>query len=531
MTTELEAPTTPKVPIGPTLAGLMMGLLVAMLSSSIISTSLPRIVEDLGGTQSTLTWTVTSALLAITVSTPLWGKLSDMVGRRALVNAALVIFIVGSAVSGFAFDSVSMIVGRAIQGIGAGGLLALVQVVLADIISPRERGKYMGLFGAVMAAGTIGGPLLGGFLTDTVGWRWNFFSAIPVAVISLVVVSLTLRLPRRRRPIVIDYAGALLISCGVSGVLIWVSFIGSGTDAFSLPSVALVVGSVVLLIAAVIVESRVKEPIIPLSLFRNRGFVLTVIASLSVGVATYGTAVFVSQYLQLSLGASTTDSALIALPQLIAVTVASTIAGALISKTGKWKAWMVIGAISLTLGVSLLGTLTLDTPTPLLWLYMALVGIGIGCVMQNLVLMAEANVDPRQVGVASAGVAFFRSLGGTIGVTLLGAILTWRAQLVVVANSDRLEKAGIDPDSVDLTRISDVSTLDEPLRGIVQEAYASGVADAFLFSAPLALVTVIAIALLPAQTLSRRNRNQRIEDVEAETSIAVAGGSEMDPRR
>lgn len=526
MSTLDETSTQRPVRVGPTLTGLMLGLLVAMLSSSIISTSLPRIISDLGGTQATLTWTVTAALLTITVTTPIWGKLSDMIGRRALINAALTIFLVGSVVCGLAVGPEMLIAGRAVQGVGAGGLLTLVQIVLADIISPRDRGKYMGLFGAVMAVGTIGGPLLGGFLTDALGWRWNFYSAIPVAVISLVVVSITLRVPRRNTRVHIDYAGALLISAGVSGLLVWVSQAGSWFPWLSVTSLVLGSGSVVLLILAVIVEARAKEPIIPLSLFRNRGFVLTVLASLSVGVATYGTAVFVSQYLQLSRGASTTESGLIALPQLIAVTIASTVAGALISRTGKWKPWMLIGASSLAVGVTMLGMLTVSTPMPYLWVAMALVGIGIGCVMQNLVLMAEINVDPRQVGVASAGVAFFRSLGGTIGVTLLGAILSIRAQSVVQSNSTKLQAAGIDAGTVDLTKIADLQTLGQPLRGIVEEAYARGVADAFLYSAPLAIVTIIAIALLPARELSTRTRGQRIEDLEAkvvDTSAGISG--------
>ncbi|MDY0914563.1 MFS transporter [Rathayibacter festucae] len=511
----------PAVRVGPVLTGLLLGLLVAMLSSSIISTSLPRVVADLGGSQATLTWIVTSALLATTVSTPVWGKLADVLGRRGLICAALVLFILGSTISGLAPDPSILIAGRVVQGAGAGGLLTLVQIVLADIISPRERGRYMGLFGAVMALGTIGGPLLGGVVTDAVGWRWNFYAAIPLAVASLIVVLITLRLPVRRGAVVIDYGGAALITAGVSGLLVWGSLGGQSFEWGSWISWCLLGGSVLILAAAVLVESRVREPIIPLGLFRQRGFVLTVLASLSVGVATYGTAVFLSQYLQLARGASPTESGLSVLPQVIAVTIASTVAGALISRTGRWKAWMVVGASSLTLGVLLLGTLSTSTPLPLLWAYLALIGIGIGCVMQNLVLMAEINVHPRDVGVASAGVAFFRSLGGTMGVTLLGAVLSWRAQAGVDGRRDDLEAAGIDPATVDLAQIGDIAGLAEPLRDIVQEAYARGVAEAFLFSAPLAVVTIVAIALLPARILSTKTRGERL--VEWEESMADAG--------
>jgi len=513
------------VPVGSILTGLLMGLLVAMLSSSIVSTSLPRIVADLGGTQSTLTWMVTGSLLAITITTPVWGKLADLLSRRALVVAALGIFIIGSAVAGIAFEPITMIAGRIIQGAGAGGLLTLTQIVLAEIISPRDRGKYMGLFGAVMAVGTIGGPLLGGLITDVFGWRWNFLATIPVAVISLIVVLLTLKLPARPGgSVAIDYAGALLISAGVSGLLVWASLGGSGFEWMSGTSALLFGGSALILVLALLVEARAKEPIIPLTLFRNKGFVLTVIASLSVGIATYGTAVFMSQYLQLARGVSTTESGLIALPQVIAVTVSSTVIGALISKSGNWKPWMVGGASSLLIGTTLLGTIGTETPMPFLWVYMALVGIGIGSIMQNLVLMAEANVDPREVGVATAGVAFFRSLGGTFGVTVLGAVLTWQAKSIVLDNRANLEAAGINATEVDITRISDVGSLAEPLRGVVQAAYAGGAANAFMFSVPLAICTVLAIIFLPSKKLSEKTRGERVAEIEAKAGAPETTG-------
>lgn len=514
-----------RVPVRSILTGLLMGLLVAMLSSSIVSTSLPRIVADVGGTQSTLTWMVTGSLLAITVTTPVWGKLADLLSRRGLVVAALGIFIIGSAVSGVAVEPITMIAGRIIQGAGAGGLLTLTQVVLAEIISPRDRGKYMGLFGSVMAMGTIGGPVLGGLITDVFGWRWNFLAMIPIAVISLIVVLLTLKLPARHGTVIIDYAGALLISAGVSGILVWASLGGSEFEWMSGTSALLLGGSALILVLVVLVEARVKEPIIPLKLFRNKGFVLTVIASLSVGVATYGTAVFMSQYLQLARGASTTESGLIALPQVIAVTLSSTFVGALISTSGNWKPWMVTGASSLLIGTTLLGTIGLETPMHFLWVYMALVGAGIGCIMQNLVLMAEANVDPREVGVATAGVAFFRSLGGTFGVTILGTVLTWQAKSILLDNRAALKASGINANDVDITRISDVGSLAEPLRGVVQAAYAAGAASAFMFSVPLAICTVLAIVFLPSKKLSEKTRAERLAEIEETAAPAETTGA------
>ncbi|PVE98173.1 MDR family MFS transporter [Microbacterium sp. TPD7012] len=508
-------------PIGRTLVGLLSGLLVAMLATSIVSTSLPQVVEDLKGSQTSFTWIVTATLLAITVSTPIWGKLADLFDRRGLVLVALIFFIVGSVAAAAAPETVTLIAGRAAQGIGAGGLLSLVQVVLADIISPRERGKYMGLLGAVTAAGTIGGPLLGGVITDLFGWRWNFVGSGAIAACSLVVVALTLPPSSGRMRHSVDVLGALLITLGVSGLLIWVSFGGVHFPWLSAPSGILLAVTLALLGVAGWVESRAREPIIPLSLFRNRAFVLVVVASVAVGVATYGVAIFMSQYLQVARDASATDSSLITMPQLVAVTLASTVVGALVSRYGHWKRWMVAGASCQALGLALLGTISISTPVPLLWVYLALVGVGIGSVMQNLVLVAENVVDPRQLGVATAGVAFFRTLGGTIGVAALGAVVAWRVSTLVPRLA---EEASVDVSRVELSRLGDEGPLPATVQQIVAESYARGAGDAYIVCAALAAVAVLCIAFLPSRPLSTRTRAERVADAEREAAIALAGG-------
>ena len=500
------------VSIPRTLVGLLSGLLVAMLASSIVSTSLPRIAGDLGGGQGTLTWIVTATLLAITVSTPIWGKLSDLLSRKALLCAALVLFVAGSLLAGFAPEPLTLIVGRALQGLGAGGLLSLVQIVMADIISPRERGKYMGLFGAVMAFGTIGGPLIGGLVTDVFGWRWNFFASAPIALFSLVIIFFTLPAHVGRGRARIDYVGALLITLGISGVLVWVT-LGGSLFAWDSPTSWLTLGaSVLVLVLAIVVETKVPEPILPIDLFRNPGFVLTVVASASVGVATYGAAVFMSQYLQLARGSSATDSSLAALPQLIAVTIASTVVGALISRSGNWKRWMVFGACCQTVGMAVLGTITTQTPMIVIWVCMALVGTGIGSIMQNLVLMAEINVSARQLGVASAGVVFFRTLGGAIGVAGLGALIQARSQSLALTQSDWLANAGYNTAPLDLANFDGAGAVAGPVQDAIQAAYARAIGDAYLVGAALAALTVCAILLLPAKPLSTRTRQQRLEE-------------------
>src|SRR3954467_6041602 len=276
------------------MSGLLLGMFVAILSSTVVSTSLPVIVNDLGGSQSSYTWVVTSTLLALTISTPIWGTLADLFDRKLLIQAGLVIFVVGSILAGMSQSIAWMLVCRVIQGVGAGGLTALVQVILSDLVSPRERGRYSGYLGAVFGVGTVAGPLLGGFITDGIGWRWCFYVGVPFAVAALIVLNRTLHLPRRRRHVQIDYLGALLIAGGVSSLLVWVSLAGQQYDWLSWQTAVLVGLGLPPVIAAVPVELRVREPLVPLRLFSQPAVVVAVIASVSVGIAMFGTSVFLS---------------------------------------------------------------------------------------------------------------------------------------------------------------------------------------------------------------------------------------------
>jgi len=296
-----------------------------------------------------------------------------------------------------------MLIGfRVVQGLGAGGLTALGQVVLADIISPRERGRYMGLLGAVMSVGTVGGPLLGGLITDSIGWRWNFYVGVPIAVIAILLIQKTLKLPKLPRRVVdIDYLGAALIASGVSLLLIWVSLAGSQFAWASTSSYLMVLGSIVLLALAVFAEMRAAEPIIPLTLFRNRTVVMAVIASVAVGVAMFGTSVFLSQYMQLARGKSPTESGLLTIPMVFGTLISSIGGGQLISRTGIWKPFMVAGSIIMTIGIAAMGTIRSDTSFVLVSLYMVALGLGVGLVMQNLVLVVQNVVSVRQLGAAS----------------------------------------------------------------------------------------------------------------------------------
>jgi EmrB/QacA subfamily drug resistance transporter len=512
------------------LSGLLMGLFVAVLASTVVATSLPRIISDLKGDQTAYTWVVVSTLLATTVSTPIWGKFADLFNRKMLVQVSLVIFVVGSALAGLSENTETLIVFRVIQGLGAGGLLSLVQVIISDIISPRERGRYVGLLGAVIAVGTAGGPLLGGVITDSIGWRWNFYVAVPFAVVGLILIQRTLRLPSRpARVVSIDYAGALLIAAGVSLLLIWVSLAGNQFGWNSLISWGMAVGSVLLLVAAVIVEINVKEPILPITLFKDRTFTLVVVASLTVGVALFSSSVFLSQYWQLSRGANPTQSGLLSLPQVIGSLVASTLIGVVISRTGKWKRWMVLGASLLTAGLALMSTIRLDTEIVYVSVYLALMGLGLGMVMQNLVLVVQNSVDVRQLGAASSAVAFFRSLGGTLGVSVLGAVLASRVSTIVGEGIGSIDVPASELKALATGTIPNVSELSKPVRDLVEGAYGQGIGEIFLIAAPLAFITLLAIVFLPKAELGTKTGIEQLAETEAEIQLGVAGGDAIVP--
>ena len=512
------------------LSGLLAGLFVAVLASTVVSTSLPKIISDLKGDQTAYTWVVVSTLLATTVSTPIWGKLADLFNRKLLVQLSIIIFVLGSALAGLSQGTDTLIVWRVLQGLGAGGVISLVQVLISDIVSPRERGRYVGLLGAVLAVGTAGGPLLGGVLTDTIGWRWNFYVAVPFAVVALILIQRTLHLPKRaRRKVSIDYLGAVLIAAGVSLLLIWVSLAGNQFEWNSGTSWLMAIGAVVLLAAAVVTELLVKEPIIPMNLFKNRTFTLVVVASLTVGVALFGASVFLSQYWQLSRGANPTQSGLLSLPQVIGSLVASTLIGTLISRTGKWKRWMIIGASLLTVGLGLLSTIRFDTEIVFVSIYLAVLGLGLGMVMQNLVLVVQNSVDVRQIGAASAAVAFFRSLGGTLGVSVLGAVL---ASQVTSHITEGISKISASPDELKALAsgtIPDVNELSKPVRVLVESAYGTAIGEIFLIAAPLAFITLLCIIFLPNAELGTKTGVQQLAETEADLLLNVAGGEAVVP--
>ena len=494
------------------MSGLMLGMFVAILSSTVVSTSLPIIVSDLGGSQSAYTWVVTSTLLALTVSTPIWGKLADLYDRKTLVQTGLVIYTTASVFAGLSQNTTQLIFFRVIQGIGVGAMTSLVQVILADLVSARERGRYSGYLGAVFGVGTVVGPLLGGVMTDAFSWRACFYIGVPFSIAAFVTLQRTLKLPKRPKTDVhIDVLGATMIAGSVSSLLIWVSLASHQFAWVSWQTAVLVPLGILLGVLAVVVERRVRQPLVPLRLFRERTVVLSVIASISVGIAMFGTTVFLSQYLQLARGMTPTESGLLSIPMVVGLFLSSTIIGRKVSATGLYKRWMMIGAAMLTIGLVLMGTLDENTSLIELGVFMLIIGGGVGMLMQNLVLIVQNSVSMADMGAGSSLIAFFRSLGGAIGVSVLGAVLASRASSSI---ADGLAQAGSDGASSGLRsgQVPDLSTLPDPVVKIVEHAYGTGVGEIFLVAAPLSLIAFIAVALLKEQPLGTKSGIQLAQE-------------------
>lgn len=399
---------------------------------------------------------------------------------------------IGSIVAGTAQNTGMLITARAIQGLGGGGLAALAQIIMAAMISPRERGRYSGYLGATFAVATVGGPLLGGVITDTswLGWRWCLYVGVPFALIALFVLQKTLHLPLVKREVKVDWAGAFFVTAAVSLLLLWVTFADDKYDWMSWQTGAMVGGAVLLTLIFLLVESKASEPIIPLRLFRNRTIALASLASLFVGIAMFAGTVYFSQYFQLARDKSPTMSGVMTIPMIGGLFISSTVSGIIITKTGRWKAWLLTGGVLLTAGLGLLSTMRYDTPYWHIAVFMALMGLGVGMMMQNLVLCTQNQVAPSDLGAASSVVTFFRSLGGAVGVSVLGSVMSSRISHYAADTIGTLspqEQAAAAKASGSGT-IPDMDLLPPGIRTWLESAYGHGIADIFLYVAPIALL-------------------------------------------
>ncbi|MDN5896359.1 MAG: MFS transporter, partial [Nocardioides sp.] len=479
------------------MTGLLAALFTALISTTIVSTALPSIIADLHGTQRQYTWVITVSLLSMTVITPIWGKLSDLFDKKILTQVAIVMFVVGSVAAGLSTTIGAMIVARAIQGIAMGGLMALVQSIMGSMIAPRERGRYAGYMGAVMAVATVSGPLLGGLITDTLGWRWCFFVSVPLAVMALVLLQLKLHLPTTKRDdIVIDYLGSVLIVAAAALPMLWVTFAGGDYDWVSWQSGAFLIAFVIVAALAVRVELVAPQPMIPIRVLRNKTAAWMIVASVGAGVGMFGSGVFLTQYFQLGVGVTPTRAGLMTIPIIIAQTLSATVGGQVVSRTGRWKPVMMIGSVVMLIGLVGLGTIDHETSYLSVAIFMTLLGLGVGTLVQNVVLAVQNTVDVGDVGAASAAISFFRSLAGAIGVSILGAVLTSRVGTNITQG---LAERGVDPDAIsggsDETQL-DISGLPAQVQEVFHTAYADAFGPVFMIAALIAAVSVLALAVV-----------------------------------
>ena len=477
-------------------SGLVLGMLLAALDSTIVSTALPTIVGELGGL-ARLSWVVTAYLLAQTVVTPLYGKLGDLYGRKGILQSAIVLFLLGSALCGLSRNMTQLIVFRAIQGLGGGGLTVTTQAVVGDIVPPRDRGRYQGIFGAVFGLASIAGPLLGGYFTTHLSWRWIFYINLPLGIVALLVIAATLPSTAERRRPAIDYAGTALLAVALSAIVLVSDVTSVKRPITSPPMLGLMAFALITLVAFVFVERRAREPVLPLRLFANRTFTLTSAVGLIVGFALFGSVTYLPLFLQVVKGASPTGSGMQMLPMMGGMLLTSIVSGQLISRTGRYKYFPIIGTLVMAGGLYLLSRMNEDTKTLVASLTMLLLGLGLGMVMQVLVIAVQNAVDYADLGVATSGATLFRLVGGSLGTAVLGAIFAARLAHElgrVLPGSARVSGAGVlNPETM--------GQLSPTLRAIYVEAFSVSLGTVFVVATAIALVGFLLTWIIPERPL------------------------------
>lgn len=502
MTSEAKAPAKTSVDRNILLlfCGLMLTMLLASLNQTVLSSALPTIVGELHGVEQ-MPWVITAFILASTIMMPIYGKLSDLLGRKPLLLTAIVLFMVGSVIGGLAMSMDWLIFARVIQGLGGGGLMILSQATIADVIPARERGKYMGIMGGVFALSSVAGPLLGGWFTEGPGWRWVFWINIPMGLLAIGAAVFFLRLPKKvqtSRPM-IDYFGMSLIAIATTAMVL-VGTWGGAKYAWASPqTISLIAIMVVSAAAFVLVERRAAEPLIPMGLFKDRNFALTTVASLIIGVAMFGAIGYMPTYLQMVTGANATTAGFLMIPMMGALLITSIITGQYVSRTGKYKAAPIIGTVIVTGGLLLLSTIRVSTPTAMICIYLGVLGIGLGMSMQLLTLIVQNSFPLRVVGTATAANNYFRQVGATLGSAVVGSVFASRLATLIM---ERLPAGAGPADGVQSLTPALVRDLPAAIRTPIIESYNEALVPIFLGIAPLALIAAVVLCFLEEKPLA-----------------------------
>lgn len=469
------------------LLALMIAMLLAMLDNMIVGTAMPTIVGELGGLEH-LSWVVTAYTLATAASTPIWGKLGDIYGRKGVFLASIVIFLIGSVLSGMAQDMSQLIGFRAVQGLGAGGLMVGVMAIIGDLIPPRERGKYQGMMVGVMALAMIGGPLVGGTITDNLGWRWSFYINLPLGAVALAMITIVLHLPAKKRSgVKVDYLGAALLTVGITAIVLVTTWGGTEYAWSSAMIMELIAIGVAALVGFVIVQTKAPEPIMPLHIFRNRNFTLMSVIGFLTGFVMFGAVLFLPLYQQSVQGASATNSGLLLLPMLLSMMAVSLIAGRITTSSGKYKIFPIMGGALVVTGLFLLAQMDTETSRLTSGVYMAVLGAGMGFLMQITMLVAQNSVEMKDMGVASSSTTLFRTLGSSFGVAIMGALFNGRVQDEMASSGG----SGVTEKSAQLDAAS-LAKLPDAVREVYQHAVSSGTHAAFTLGAAVAVIGFVA---------------------------------------
>jgi EmrB/QacA subfamily drug resistance transporter len=510
------------------MSGLMTGLLLAALDQTIVSTALKSIVEDFNGLNH-YTWVVTAYLLTSTASTPLYGKISDLYGRRPVYQFSIIVFLIGSLLAGLSTSMEQLIITRAIQGLGAGGLMGLTFVIIGDLVAPRERGKYQGLFGAVWGLSSVAGPLLGGFFSDNgtilgiTGWRWIFYINLPFGILDLVVTSIVLHIPKVKREHKIDYFGAFLLVIAVTALLIGLSVLGPENGWTESRTLIAIIGGTLVSLMFVIWEGRAVEPILPLTLFQNRTFTLTSIIAFVIGAGMFGAIIMLPLYLQIIQGNSATAAGLKLIPLMLGILTFTIASGRLITKNGKYKIYPVVGSIVMSFGIFLMSTAKVATPYWQIAIFAVVVGAGLGLTMQTIVIALQNAVDFKDLGIATSSNTFFRSLGGAFGTAIFGTILSNRlgenlkSNFGALATSNPDVMNSVDPSLLESLKSNTevISKLPTQVQSVVLEAFSSSFHTVFLVAFP-----VVAIAFFFAIGLEEKTLQDSADHASARQDAA-----------